>query len=1022
MVYWFFAKVERLVGNGMLNNEQKRQDELSSLAVESSYKHPKHAMRRGLYGASLWRVPTRRLGGHGDRNQKQTIDIPYSSHGPRQSQSSLPSSLSTPQLGIVHEGRYLSVSGSPSYPPPSNNSSIGGERSVSAPYPPTLKPQEEPPVLTIELSHSVNEPLFNTRELQDKLGVEPRTPESIPPSPVPSNGSLRATEQPLVHPSDLSTIMEADTSGISKHLPDLDTSQDTYVRRSPKSVASRPSYSDQQDTSVLDLSTTDVGREVLAALSASGQRREGWLNGVVVEDVETLQEAEPTKQDPSFNFSALDEDLADLLKYKRPTNPSHTASYRHTTRIPHTISADDHPRAWSPIQGPATVPNSPASSPHRTAATSTLSRTSSLARPITLKPPPATLARLARSASEKSSYFNQRPPPPSPTKADPPGRQSFNSPQLDAHRCFKKVFCQRDPLHPMGWTLLVANRPYLVLPLHPGILLLPITHGLLPDSVRTQEWMGPRTARVFAAAGLLDEERESVGPSASRPGTRFGFNPSRSERDVRSQYAPSRAGFSEIGSSVSWGRRSGSISHTGTSSDIYSAMGTPDSIMTPRTTYSASTAPTSISSVSSVQRHLQSEIQRLEDKHSTETGALLNALADSQRTTRILREENAQLRDRVQALEDELAGAQEALHKLQFTPPFATSTLPRSNPYSRMPARQPAEPLRRPIPHSRLQTLLQSNNDDNMDNYEDEDDKQADMDARRDPMPMNMPTMPSSSSTLSPYPPMRMNRKPDDTAVRRQYSHHFQVTCPCYSGRRRVTRSVPSITTELTHQQSLYNGHLRTMSSAGNISPTTANFSMITGSPRSLDLRSEHERLLGDMPSLDLHGDYESQVFHDLLLKIPLKFNLGRVLQYWDKLQYLKKPPDNFNNFLLRQINVPTTTGISHPLRDEANFGRNIILLGCATDEQVKDVSLMVTLVMCSVVFTATRNAMLASTVAALAVFAVMLVAVVLASSSKRLKAQYAISRCGLSDTGNTYLTLRGPEKLQQEPQAQQES
>lgn len=37
----------------------------------------------------------------------------------------------------------------------------------------------------------------------------------------------------------------------------------------------------------------------------------------------------------------------------------------------------------------------------------------------------------------------------------------------------------------------------------------------------------------------------------------------------------------------------------------------------------------------------------------------------------------------------------------------------------------------------------------------------------------------------------------------------------------------------------------------------------------------------------------------------------------------------------------------------------------------------MVTLVMCSVVFPATRNAMLASTVAALAVFAVMLVAVV---------------------------------------------
>ena len=40
----------------------------------------------------------------------------------------------------------------------------------------------------------------------------------------------------------------------------------------------------------------------------------------------------------------------------------------------------------------------------------------------------------------------------------------------------------------------------------------------------------------------------------------------------------------------------------------------------------------------------------------------------------------------------------------------------------------------------------------------------------------------------------------------------------------------------------------------GNISPTTANFSIVTGSPGSLYLRPEHEVLLGDMPSLDLHG------------------------------------------------------------------------------------------------------------------------------------------------------------------------
>ena len=47
----------------------------------------------------------------------------------------------------------------------------------------------------------------------------------------------------------------------------------------------------------------------------------------------------------------------------------------------------------------------------------------------------------------------------------------------------------------------------------------------------------------------------------------------------------------------------------------------------------------------------------------------------------------------------------------------------------------------------------------------------------------------------------------------------------------------------------------KSVSSAGNISPTTASFSMTTGSPVSLNLRPEHERHLGDMPPLDLDAD-----------------------------------------------------------------------------------------------------------------------------------------------------------------------
>ena len=90
---------------------------------------------------------------------------------------------------------------------------------------------------------------------------------------------------------------------------------------------------------------------------------------------------------------------------------------------------------------------------------------------------------------------------------------------------------------------------------------------------------------------------------------------------------------------------------------VSSGFGTPlsDSASTPRTTFSGtSTAPTSVSS-SSVQRLLQEELSTLQEKHALETSALLSALADSQRTTRMLRDEHAQLRERLQYADEQLA-------------------------------------------------------------------------------------------------------------------------------------------------------------------------------------------------------------------------------------------------------------------------------------------------------------------------------------------------------------------------------
>lgn len=166
---------------------------------------------------------------------------------PRPPQSSLPSSLSTPQLGLVSPGKYLAVSGSPSYPPalgnppPGSNASgghtpfrsfrnllsfgsaknnstspagisqsaaasrtslgilrrsINGERSVSTPYLVPPKVQDEAPALIIELSHRVDEPLFDKDELRDRLCLEPSSPQTASSSPLSSRASVYGADQP----------------------------------------------------------------------------------------------------------------------------------------------------------------------------------------------------------------------------------------------------------------------------------------------------------------------------------------------------------------------------------------------------------------------------------------------------------------------------------------------------------------------------------------------------------------------------------------------------------------------------------------------------------------------------------------------------------------------------------------------------------------------------------------------------------------------------------------------------------
>jgi hypothetical protein len=85
-------------------------------------------------------------------------------------------------------------------------------------------------------------------------------------------------------------------------------------------------------------------------------------------------------------------------------------------------------------------------------------------------------------------------------------------------------------------------------------------------------------------------------------------------------------------------------------------------------------APTSVGSASLFgffgweKEREKEEVQELKDKHLTETGALLGVLSDSQRTTKMLREENVELRERINRLghvEVENEGLREAVGELR---------------------------------------------------------------------------------------------------------------------------------------------------------------------------------------------------------------------------------------------------------------------------------------------------------------------------------------------------------------------
>lgn len=349
---------------------------------------------------------------------------------------------------------------------------------------------------------------------------------------------------------------------------------------------------------------------------------------------------------------------------------------------------------------------------------------------------------------------------------------------------------------------------------------------------RTMEWLGPRTAKAFAAAGLLDHDPNS-------PGSRFGSVRSLGDRDQRA-LAPSRIAMSEAGSvASSW--RSGSVSRAMTHSEATTGH---DSASTstgaPRTARSAeSTAPTSISlsrpqsrTPSPQHEKYQAALQAMQEKHTTETGTLLAALADAQHNAQSLRAENAKLVKHIEHLEADLvdARAQLRVHQYAVSPQLSSSHL--------------QLPLARAVFGSRTVERQAS------------PDPAAKTSRRRPPSVVPVPMLPMHGH------------------IHHQHHHHAQGSrvvdlkhlegaddenATYQGGRLAASRresgtesvfAVPPPNMSMLLQE-LPAGSRR---SVGSVSMTTAASAPTDapGSPRSLFLRPEHEMHLGDLGSLDM--------------------------------------------------------------------------------------------------------------------------------------------------------------------------
>ncbi|KAK0502655.1 hypothetical protein EDD18DRAFT_600953 [Armillaria luteobubalina] len=427
---------------------------------------------------------------------------------------------------------------------------------------------------------------------------------------------------------DLSTIIEADTSGISmtKHLPppSIPDTPDT-----PQHETSLPDLEFSLPDDELDLSTSHIGAQVREAMvpgAGWGKTKRIDLDDVKAEDsfdldkeVAKLMEGDQKQGQDEESFN-LDKEVAKLLNAKRPSD---SVNGLDTSK---TVMASSPDRTSGSLLPLARRPQSslprlrPMTSPV-TAAQNIFNRESKEI-PTTRENSPARTSISASSSRHILSFESHEYPSHSshihhPTKLPPSPLSSTNTPPSYTPPSLKSKSTTRPPAHTRLRPSIDIPRTSIDTPSVRSRKRSGSTTGTEPRRERpgssmssspSHPWLGPRTEKAFKAAGLLDYDRD---PSLKR---------------YTSLRGDSRPGSSRRGSETT--------THSRASESLdspYHALGRD----TPR---SVSTAPTSISDV---------ESERMRERHEMETGALLNALSDSQRLVKVLREENTELRERL---------------------------------------------------------------------------------------------------------------------------------------------------------------------------------------------------------------------------------------------------------------------------------------------------------------------------------------------------------------------------------------